>query len=147
MPDMNYKKLLNQLITNCPVPVRFCSFGRDVPEGRYYPFESRIEIDNCGTIYDTIVSLFHEHKHAIDNAQDEQCIHSKTMREYSAMAYSLKRAYKLRDKNIIKAVIDDITWSIDNGEPYHAHYKAAKKIQKLKTWGKCVELLDNKIRT
>ncbi len=143
MTDIEREDLLDRLITDCPVTVEFGNIGFNMYAGQYLHHKRLIKIDSCSSVAESIAVFFHEQKHMEDNLQNRPyCkLHDRTLAEYYAMFQALQKAYKLRDRNIIKAVVDENIWNTKNSHPSRPHYKAAKRVQGLKIWNKCLDFL------
>lgn len=143
---MNKIKLLRELIASSPVKIFFC--GLDKKGGDYDIQDGYIRVDSSyNTLDEQIVVLIHELKHAKDGLANKPYMYSlnRTMCEYYALSKMLQKTYQLKDKTLIKIAIGIIKWNVEQFERDFcisaAHYKAAKKVQKLKTWQKCCELV------
>lgn len=147
MTQVEREDLFEKLVADCPIEIVFCNLGRNLSEGIYrvnlYDDTQRIEIDNCTTLAEASVVLFHEWRHHNDYLKKRPYALTpvNTISEYYAMSETLQKAYQLRDRDIISAAMDSIVWAERHNAPHLPHYLAAKKVQKLKTWEKCLDFL------
>lgn len=141
---MNYKRYYNQCKKQCEIDLDIeikkhtsCFYKRG-----YVFYESgEIGIKETKDYVDNLISLFHEQTHAEHDKNRCKCmkLNSHCLAEYHALRGVLEKAYRTKDKMIIKAAISTNNNYIEM--KVTGYISAAKKAKKLKIYRKCLDFV------